>query len=314
MILLGCIVAVVSSAIQSLGITFQRKSHIDIGAPHYRNQTLWFMGFAMFIVANVLGSLIQISTLPLIILSPLQSIGLIFNSVFSCMLLNESFTPKLGWGTAVIAVGATIIAYNGQTPEHHDSLKIVVDKLLRPAFFSWFIVTIAVVIILFAFNYWLIRSRVVRGFIFGIISGILTAHTFLFAKSIVDSVISSLKSALGNPVCYILLLLMLTIIGFQLTAFNLGLKQLSTSILYPFCFFVFNLVNLINDVVFNSVPMSSSLVWVIIGLVAVLIGVLLISWDSVDEEEARAREREPLVRKRVLSYEQSQLMNSYIHD
>lgn len=310
MILFGCVVAVVSLAIQLLGITLQRKSHINLVGYH-RNHSLWFTGFAMFIVANVLGLLIQISTLPLIVLSPLQSVGLIFNLVFSCLLLHEPFTRKLGVGTGVIALGATIIAYNGQTDSGHDSLAEVVAKLTRPAFFGWFTLTLVVVALLFALNCWLVRPRfrIAQGFIFGIISGILTAHTFLFAKLIVDAVILSLKLALGNPQCYALLVVMLMIIGFQLTAFNLGLKQLSTLILYPFCFFVFNLVNLINDVVFNQLPMLSSLAWVVVGLCLVLVGVVCISWDTIDDENKQL----PL-QKRVLSFEQSQLMNLYAYD
>ena len=68
----------------------------------------------LFIIANVLGSIIQISTLPLIILSPLQSIGLIFNSILSCLLLpGDHFTNKLWVGTGIISLGAIIIAYNG---------------------------------------------------------------------------------------------------------------------------------------------------------------------------------------------------------
>lgn len=113
-ILLGCGVAVVSSALQSLGITLQRKSHllpihitedggdggitdessqssdsnddnINIYHKNYKlKKNMWLFGFFLFIISNILGSLIQITTLPLIILSPLQSIGLIFNSLLSC--------------------------------------------------------------------------------------------------------------------------------------------------------------------------------------------------------------------------------------
>lgn len=319
MIWLGCLVAVVSLAIQLLGITLQRQSHIEIGVHHQRKRTLWLLGLTLFIVANVFGLLIQITTLPLIILLPLQSIGLIFNLVFSCLLLHEPFTWKLGVGTVVIAVGATTIAYNGQTPTNHDPLEVVVRKLTAPAFVLWFSTTLIVALLLCLLNLACVRRRVVRGFTFGMISGILTAHTFLFAKLIIDAVVALMRTALGNPTCYVLLATMLTIIGCQLAAFNLGLKYLSTLIIYPFCFFVFNLVNLVNDVVYNSLDVGASLAWVVFGLVLVLFGVVLISWDTTTESEdyvvvpetSYDFDREPLMLKRVLSFEQSQLMNLY---
>ena len=121
---------------------------------HKRN--MWLFGFLLFIIANVFGSLIQITTLPLLILSPLQSIGLIFNSIFSCMLLpGEKYTPKLGLGTVTIALGACIVAYQGNTtpvednPKHPPStgeqdFAKVVAMLLRRQFFTWFVATFVV--------------------------------------------------------------------------------------------------------------------------------------------------------------------------
>lgn len=83
--------------------------------------------------------MVQLTTLPLIILSPLQSIGLIFNSIFSCMLLpGEHFTVKLAVGTLVIAIGAFIIAYTGgastQPPPEmgtDERLKLMLEKFSR---------------------------------------------------------------------------------------------------------------------------------------------------------------------------------------
>ncbi|CUM66425.1 uncharacterized protein PRCAT00004089001 [Priceomyces carsonii] len=331
-IFLGCSVAIISSAIQSLGITLQRKSHLlhSHSTSHYHIQkykrNMWLFGFILFIIANVLGSLIQITTLPLIILSPLQSIGLIFNSILSCMLLpGESFTRKLGWGTVFISGGAFMIAYNGSTApesppgkEHVDKrFALIIKKLMKKSFLSWFIGTFFIIAVLLFINYMVSRRmreikfklqkrrnrllkkavnklHFVKGINYGLISGTLTAHTFLFAKSLIDVIIESIMSqnhdfkqvfASSNFTPYFLLIVMLLIIGCQLTAFNLGLSQISTSILYPLCFLVYNLVNLFNDLLFNSLladhKMSfSQLFLVLLGLSGVLFGVVLISWDS----------------------------------
>lgn len=331
-ILLGCSVAVVSSGLQSLGITLQRKSHLlpihleDDHSHHYylkSKRNMWLFGFFLFIISNVLGSIIQITTLPLIILSPLQSIGLIFNSLLSCLLLpGESFTWKLGMGTFVISIGAFIIAYNGNPvpppPDSNDPetrFNNILMSLADRRFLCWFIGTFVFIGVLLLSNILISRRRnilkdrtnkrhsksvnqileklkFIKGINFGLVSGTLTAHTFLFAKSLIDVIVESIlynahdiQGITKNITPYMLLLVMLMIVGFQLTAFNLGLAQISSSILYPLCFLVYNLMNLINDLTYNHLLANnrmtvSQLLWVIIGLMAVLLGVVLISWDS----------------------------------
>lgn len=322
-ILLGCTVAVISSAVQSLGVTLQRKLYAHEPHYHHSNQkhrrNLWLAGFAMFISANILGLAVQISTLPLIILLPLQSIGLIFNSVLSCVLLDEHFTHRLGYGTLSIAIGAFVIAYNGATPTDppggsiDDRFADVWARLLAPAFVSWFAGTLLFCVAMQVCASRLRRS-IARGFCYGIISGTLTAHTFLFAKSLVDVVVATIVAGgtsglLRHKTAYALLAAMLGLIALQLSAFNMGLKQMLTSILYPLCFLVYNIFNLVNDLIFNSLlaehKMSiAQFAWVVVGLVAVLAGVVTISWDAAFEEE------EPKTPKRVLSFEQSQLLSS----
>lgn len=368
---IGCSVAVVSSAVQSFGITLQRKSHllsIDRLHKQSQNQThlssahngtrsganegsnelllyqhqhiqtrkrnMWYFGFTLFIIANVLGSVVQISTLPLIILSPLQSIGLIFNSIFSCLLLKEDhFTTKLWIGTAIIAVGAFTIAMNGSSGNGggsgagHLNPSIPIserfEKILHRLFFSsfsvWFFGTFVAMFALFFINYIYLNRKLQeanqhrqryaikngkrdillvkfnkyqfwKGINYGIISGTLTAHTFLFAKSIIDVIIESIisresKEIFSQPTPYLLLVAMLMIVGLQLTSFNLGLAHVTTAVLYPLCFLVYNLINLINDVAYNRLLVDHKMskiqfAWILVGLLAVLVGVLILSLDA----------------------------------
>ena len=83
---LGVVVGLLSTSVQSVGLTLQRKSHLleeekeddyDRRPPYKRRR--WQLGMLMFIVANVVGSTIQITTLPLPVLSTLQASGLVFN-------------------------------------------------------------------------------------------------------------------------------------------------------------------------------------------------------------------------------------------
>ncbi|CAG86422.2 DEHA2C15136p [Debaryomyces hansenii CBS767] len=378
-IILGCSVAIISSAIQSLGITLQRKSHLlthCIGHNHHYHQrykrNMWFLGFMLFIIANVFGSLIQLTTLPLIILSPLQSIGLIFNAILSCLLLpGEKFTKKLAIGTMVIANGAFIVAFNGNVEpapvddNKNKEFKLILEKLTRKSFLGWFMTTYFVIAVLILLNLIISRRKqnlkrlrkrrsrlqttllskyqFTMGINYGLIAGTLTAHTFLFAKSLIDVVIEIIlrdKHSFSNIfqssnfTPYLLLIIMLAIIACQLTAFNLGLTQISTSILYPLCFLVFNLVNLINDLVFNSLLSDHRITYgqlsmVILGLIGVLLGVVIISCDSTYGDSGKDdinnlkfpyNENSTLlspstyslhtIESSKMSYEQNQLINS----
>lgn len=394
-VLWGCFAAVVLSGVQSLGITLQRKSHV-LPYPHqlsddsvvslrrenppvepdYARHThthrrnLWLVGFFLFITANIFGSLVQLTTLPLIILSPLQSIGLIFNSVLSCLLLpGEHFTWKLVSGTLVIAFGAFIVAFKGESTTAPPSdigtderFRIVMEKFLRPGFLGWWIFTFVFMALLLRINWGLSRkikllqlepvkcprkslrhgadpvSRLtfITGILYGLISGTLTAHTFLFAKSIVDVFVESLmlrsspKSLYTYFITVVLLALTLTIVGMQLVAFNLGLSNILTAILYPLCFLVYNLVNLINDLSFNSLLSRGyisvgDLLFIMFGLANVLLGVILISWDSAfakadyskDENRQLMAAKFPYEQlykdgdRRVLSYEENEILSQF---
>lgn len=375
----GCTAAVLLSAVQSLGITLQRKSHmiplsslndesvlhlrresavlLDHRHTHLHKRNLWLVGFLLFIVANVFGSLVQLTTLPLIILSPLQSIGLIFNSILSCLLLpGEHFTRKLAFGTVVIALGAFTIAYNGSGSEPprnigtDERFRVLLEKFSRPGFLTWWIFSFVAMAVLVRINWQLSTKTVelrpmrrtrrslrhsadpvarhvfIQGVLYGIISGTLTAHTFLFAKLVVDVLVKTVleretpKSLSTYVISVVLLVVTLGIVAMQLVAFNLGLSHILTAILYPLCFLVYNLVNLINDLAFNTLLASGimsvrQLLWVVIGLVGVLLGVLMISWDSAFGQPSK--DTRPLMTakfpyeqpgKRELSYEESELL------
>lgn len=78
----GIIVGLVSTSVQAIGLTLQRKSHLledekhpyDVRRPPYKRRR-WQLGMAMFVISNIVGSTIQITTLPLPVLSTLQAVS-----------------------------------------------------------------------------------------------------------------------------------------------------------------------------------------------------------------------------------------------
>lgn len=96
------------------------------------------MGFAIFISSNVLGSLVQIASLPVVILAPLGAVSLLWNAFFARFILGDIFSPWMILGTILIAGGATLIAVFGIVPEPTRSLEDLLELFRRPAFVLYF--------------------------------------------------------------------------------------------------------------------------------------------------------------------------------
>ena len=79
-------IGLVASLIQSLGLTMQRRSHVqNQRLPETERQSawrrpMWIAGFVVFLSANISGTLFQIGTLPVVILAPLGAVSLLYNA------------------------------------------------------------------------------------------------------------------------------------------------------------------------------------------------------------------------------------------
>ncbi|KAG7099217.1 hypothetical protein E1B28_001084 [Marasmius oreades] len=143
-IALGITIGLLASFVQSLGLTIQRKSHVLNGQlPEHEQRLehrrpLWLLGFAIFISSNILGSLVQIASLPVVILAPLGAVSLLWNAFFSRILLGDVFSVWMVVGTLLIAGGAVLIAEFGMVPEPTRSLQNLLDLFRRPTFVIYF--------------------------------------------------------------------------------------------------------------------------------------------------------------------------------
>ncbi|EGN96357.1 hypothetical protein SERLA73DRAFT_76328 [Serpula lacrymans var. lacrymans S7.3] len=137
---LGIFIGLLASFVQSAGLAIQRRSHVlDAQLPESNRRVehkrpLWLLGFAIFLTSNVFGSVIQIASLPVVILAPLGAVSLLWNALFSRIL----FRLPLLLGTALIAGGAALIAVYGIVPETTRSLEELMALFARHAFIAWF--------------------------------------------------------------------------------------------------------------------------------------------------------------------------------
>ncbi|KAI9711507.1 MAG: hypothetical protein M1820_002070 [Bogoriella megaspora] len=308
-IALGVLVGLLSTSIQSVGLTLQRKSHLledekneqHTKRPPYRRRR-WQLGMLMFIIANLVGSTIQITTLPLPVLSTLQASGLVFNSICASIILHEPFTRYSFAGTILVAGGAALIALYGALPEPSHSLSQLMFLLGRAQFIGWIIATFVLVAVLIAWAWvltrlsnpasrmsttagvpWIGRVKLLRGMSYGCISGILSAHTLLLAKSAVELLVTTFTSENQfNQYQSWLILVGLVILALsQLFYLHSGLKLCSTSVLYPFVFCIYNITAILDGLIYfdqssRLPPLHAGLI--AIGTLILLSGVVALSW------------------------------------
>ena len=253
----------------------------------------------MFVVANIVGSTIQITTLPLPVLSTLQASGLVFNSICASIILSEPFTKYSFIGTMLVAVGALLIALFGAIAEPSHNLDQLLALLGRKHFLVWMIMTgVAVVLLLVAT--WLLkrmyprttpRLRLIRGMFFGCISGILSAHSLLIAKSAVELLVRTIVDRHNQFNRWQSWMILIGLVVFALTQLyymHCGLKLCSTSVLYPLVFCIYNIIAIIDGLIyFNQGDRLSSLHagLIALGTVILLAGVVCLSWRLEDNEE-----------------------------
>ena len=97
------------------------------------------------------------------------------------------------------------------------------------------------------------RMRLSRGMAYGAVSGILSAHSLLVAKSAVELLVRTIvdrHNEFNRWESWIILLSLVALALTQLYYLHRGLKLCSTSILYPFVFCVYNIIAILDGLIY----------------------------------------------------------------
>src|SRR5579863_9605187 len=115
----------------------------------------------IFFTSNILGSVFQIASLPVVILAPLGAVSLLWNAFFACFILGDVFSLWMILGTFLIAGGAVLIAIFGTVPEPTHSLEDLLILFARPAFVAYFtLLGLAVLVCLAIVSHFLSHATV----------------------------------------------------------------------------------------------------------------------------------------------------------
>ena len=146
------------------------------------------------------------------------------------------------------------------------------------------------------------RIRLVRGLAYALISGILSAHSLLVAKTAVELLVRTIVDHNNQFNRYQSWLILLTLVFFALTQLyylHLGLRLCSTSVLYPFVFCIYNIIAILDGLIyFRQASRLSALHagLIAIGTVILLTGVLALSWrldDTIPTDATAPQTAEP---------------------
>lgn len=141
------------------------------------------------------------------------------------------------------------------------------------------------------------RLRLVRGIMFGCVSGILSAHSLLIAKSAVELLVRTIVDRHNEFKRWQSWMILIGLVVFALTQLyymHRGLKLCSTSVLYPLIFCVYNVIAIIDGLIYfhQSARLTDLHAGLLaVGTVILLGGVVALSWrlEESDEDAATAK-------------------------
>lgn len=250
--------------------------------------------------------------------NPKQS-GLVFNTIFATLILGEPFTRYSLAGTVLVCIGALLIATFGAIGEPAHTLDQLLDLLQRRPFLLWMggttLLVVAVLVASKLLKYFLPSSRakpsatghftphllrlqsrmkLIRGMSYGFVSGILSAHSLLLAKSAVELLVRTVVDRVNQFnrwQSWLILLGMIFLALTQLFYLHRGLKLCSTSVLYPFVFCIYNIIAIMDGLIyFRQVSQLAGFHagLIALGTIVLLAGVLCLSWrlEDIDSHAA----------------------------
>ncbi|ORY86941.1 magnesium transporter, partial [Protomyces lactucae-debilis] len=297
---LGISIGLITGFVQSLGLTLQRKAQsLTYSVQEGNTKTMWRIGFTIFILANLLGSTVQIAALPLTILAPLHACGLVYNAVLATLMLGEPFTWLAWVGTILVAIGATLIGIFGAITEPSHTLEQLLHLFEAPRFLGWMSfqlvlalgIVISVSIASRTAGGKTPQSRLVQGAALGCLAGIMASHCLLLAKLTVELLVKTFGDGINQFNHWQAWAILVGLIAgalSQLYYLNRGLRMCTTSILYPLNFSIYNITTILDGLIYYKQAAELTALQiglVILGVVLLLLGVAGLSWRFRSEDE-----------------------------
>ncbi|KAJ2455420.1 hypothetical protein EV183_000752 [Coemansia sp. RSA 2336] len=159
-LLLGVFASVTGSLGHSLGMTLQKRAHLQATTTLWRDRQ-WQLGLILYLLSSTLPPMVALSILPVFVAAPLAAVGLVANAVFARYILHSTFAHTDALGTLLVTVGSGCVALFGAIDEPPLSLPQLLSLYRRPAYMVFFgIYSLLVAMLIAAEIHW--RRRYVR--------------------------------------------------------------------------------------------------------------------------------------------------------
>ncbi|KAI9105463.1 hypothetical protein DFS34DRAFT_599475 [Phlyctochytrium arcticum] len=112
----------------------------------------WHIGFSLYLIFQLSGSVIALIFLSPVMLAPLGSASLIFNAIFSRLFLGTRITRLDGVGTVLVVIGCAIVSTFGSgEKEENPTIDDLIKLFQRPIFIIYFSIQTLLVVFIFSF-------------------------------------------------------------------------------------------------------------------------------------------------------------------
>ncbi|KAI9294555.1 hypothetical protein K502DRAFT_276948, partial [Neoconidiobolus thromboides FSU 785] len=271
---------------------------------------LWKIGFLLYLLSSLTGSIFSIGSLPVTLLAPIGAFGLICNTFCAIVILGDPVSWITLLGTFIILIGAIIIGLFGIIPEHERSLEELMILYQRIPFIVYFSLQEALIIGLLIFNHFneyklkkyisnnnndlslqlpfkklsLFNNKLLIGLLYGACSILISTQGILFAKSGIELLVLTFinkQNQFDQPLAWIIVFLLIFTALLQLYYLNRGLQYCDILILMPINFILYNISCLFNGLIYYNqwslLPISNFLL-VLFGTLILCFGVALLSF------------------------------------
>lgn len=290
----GVLVCVFATGLTSLGLVLQKFSHtlnerrvkeLDEKSVVYYRQTWWLIGFAIFAVAQVIN-LISMSMAPQVMLSCLGATALIFNAIFSRILLEEEL--RLFEGLIMLGMLLAVMMVIATTPviATGASADLVLNDILHPLFaFNFLALALFLLVLLFALRFSVANATLVRRMpdldpvAWTICAAVSSGFTVNLFKAVSELLTVWFQTKpFAHWQCYIILIAAALCGVSQVHCLNKALNLGRAMMVVPTYFSLGLLAQLgISEVIIVDVPQTAlpSAIW-ICGIVLILVLVVLL--------------------------------------
>lgn len=248
----------VTTALSSLGIIIQRKSHVknDEKPLTQRKSSvkrpLWHLGFWLYLSTSAVGNVFSITSLPILVIAPLGTFSLLFNAVYAHFLLDENMTLIGFIGTVIVAGASAGIAILLHLPQHSKNSQQLAALLTSTGYIIYIVITAILLVIMVITGIHLTkvhkknhsilstekerRLRLKIAVFFELSSTILASQALIFAKLSFDLLDLSIKTSINqfkDAVSIISLIVTAISTVLQLYFFNVSLHYYTTVVVIP---------------------------------------------------------------------------------